>query len=104
MKSGIRVVFLRDKNRNPVGCVAMQVSKNKKAIRYQLSTCNPIDKFDRALARQLALGRLLDKPLTLKSALPLKSLHNVTAMVMEKLALDSSTPNRSQKAALRWLT
>ena len=103
MNKNTSVMFLRDENRKPVGCVAMQLSRNGKSIRYQFSTWNPVDKFDRALARQLALGRLLDKPLTLKATSPLKGRHAATALVMTQLVNDQSVPTRSKEAALRWL-
>ena len=65
VKVNRRVMYLRDSSYTPVGCVAISVSKNRKQVRYQYSVLNPSDDFERSLARHIALGRLVEKPVRL---------------------------------------
>lgn len=100
-----RIQFLRDPNGQPVGCVAIrvrQVTVKRTLIEYQYSVLNPLDRFDRRLARQLALGRMVEAPYTTTvHASP--SRHDITVAVMENIVSDSSAPSRAVKAAKLWL-
>jgi len=98
-----RIMFLRDSQYRPVGCLAIGVSRKRRELSYQYSVLHPTDRFDRGMARQLALGRLLDKPITLsydrKGDL---SMHDISNTVMNHLA-NSKAPARAVKAARYWL-
>lgn len=87
---------------NPVGCVAIKVSKSKKFAKYQVSVLNPLDRFDRAMARQLALGRLAEAPYTVRLVAN-ATMHDITTAVMDDIVLDSNAPTRARKAARVWL-
>jgi hypothetical protein len=99
-------MFLRNEKGHPVGCLAMfpgdQKTKTDK-VSYQISVLNPNDDFNRKLARDIAVGRLKKRPVTvqLKSETQL-SIHDSLKVVMEDLAA-SDMPNQAKKAALLWL-
>lgn len=96
-----RVMLLR-KDEKPVGCVVINVDRHRKCIEYQVSTLNPLDKFDREVARLLATGRLVESPFHLW--LPNKAnMHEISRRVMKHLASNKDIPNRSRKAAQNWL-
>lgn len=108
-----RIMFLREKyymdhqlNRvvpgNPIGCIAIKLHKNGRTAEYQVSTLNPMDRFDRAVARQLALGRLTENPLTVQVKAS-STLENITRAVMLDIAVDTNATSRARKAAKLWL-
>ena len=103
MNKNRRVMFLRDESYNPVGCLVISVSKKTNKIRYQYSVRNPIDRFKRDLARQIALGRLVEKPLSAGLALSNDNWTDITSVVMEQLVANESTPTRAVKSAKLWL-
>lgn len=88
----------------PVGCVAIKVSQKAgpRWLSYQLSVLNPRDRFNRELARQLALGRLVEKPVSIRVTGTL-TMKGITELVMLDIARDKSAPGRARKAAKRWL-
>ena len=97
-----RVMFLRSADNKPVGCVVISVDRHNKRIEYQVSTLNPLDKFNREVARLLATGRLVEAPFHLW--LPNKAgLHEISRRVMTHLAANKTVPNRSRKAAKNWV-
>ncbi len=97
-----RVMFLRNPDNKPVGCVVINVDRHLKRIEYQVSTLNPLDKFNREVARLLAVGRLVEAPFHLW--LPNKAgLHEITRRVMVHIAQNKTVPNRSRKAAKNWV-
>lgn len=97
-----RIMFLRDTKGHPVGCVAINVDLKNHRLSYQMSTLNPCDRFDRKLARHLALGRLVEIPI--KVSLPRNKLscHEISMAVMIDLAT-SNAPSRMVKAAQQWI-
>jgi hypothetical protein len=98
-----RVTFLRNADDRPVGCVVINVDRHRKRIEYQVSTQNPADKFDREVARLLAVGRLIESPFHLW--LPNKAgLHEISRRVMQHIVSNKAIPSRSRKAAKNWLT
>jgi hypothetical protein len=99
-----RVMYLRDAKGLPVGCVAIRVSRGNRLslVDYQISVLNPKDKFDRAVARDIALGRLAKKPLEVPVSLD-PSMHQVTEAVMIDIAEYEGSPGRAVRAALLWL-
>jgi hypothetical protein len=101
--SSTRIMFLRDANYVPTGCLAINVDRKNHRLSYQFSVLNPADKFNRSVARQLALGRLLEKPIFV----PLKrdeeiNMHTISQSVMLHLS-NSKSPGRAIKAAKFWL-
>ena len=103
MKTNRRIMYLRDENSNPVGCVAISLSKNRDTIRYQMSVLNPVDKFERSLARHIALGRLLEKPLRVKGIGEAQKSWQITEAVMKDILSSKTAPARAKKAAKMWL-
>lgn len=98
-----RIMFLRDSQYRPVGCLAISVDRKSHRLNYQFSVLNPADPFDRKTARVLALGRLLDSPISVPLARGTKvNMHDVSHTVMSHLA-KSNAPNRAVRAAKLWL-
>src|SRR5271157_3257476 len=68
----IRYMFLRNANREPIGCVAINVFRETGKLHYQVSVVNRMDRFNlltgkdlpfnREVARHLAVGRLVENP------------------------------------------
>lgn len=97
-----RVMYLRDKHYQPHGCVAIQINPRTQFVEYNISTLNPADRFDRKVARELALGRMLLEPETLR--VPRNpSLHDISIAVMRDLACSKTAPSRAVKSAKLWL-
>ncbi len=101
-----RIMYLRDRSNNPVGCVAIKLHRHveydRQLVEYQVSVLNPLDRFDRATARHLALGRMVEAPLTVR--VPVEpSMYEVSSEVMRDIASDSGQPTRARQAAKRWL-
>lgn len=102
----IRFMFLRDRRNSPVGCLAIIVSPDMTEVNYQYSVLNPVDGFNRALARELAAGRLVTKPIALAPlvrGVKFKGIHDITRAVMSDLSDDAWAPKRASKAASLWL-
>jgi len=68
-----------------------------------MSVLNPVDKFERSLARHIALGRLLEKPIRLKGFDGEQDNHQITTAVMQSLLQSKNVPARARKAAKLWL-
>lgn len=100
-----RVQYLRNSKGQPVGCVAIKLHQTGKAINtvtYQVSVLNPEDQFNRQVARQLALGRMVEKPCSVavkRSA----SKFDITTAVFGQIQHDTSMPARARKATKMWL-
>ena len=103
MKINRRIMYLRDNSFTPVGCVAISVSKNGKQVRYQCSILNPSDKFERSLARHIALGRLLEKPIRINGWDGNQNKYEITLAVMYDIVKSKNIPNRAKKAAKNWI-
>lgn len=94
-----KFMFLRGEHNFPIGCIAMRRFENR--IEYQISTLNPKDRFDRRLARQLALGRLIENPIKVFSVTP--KLDGTYKIIMEHIRLNDEMPKRAKVAATKWL-
>ena len=99
-----RIMYLRSSNGHPVGCIAISVDRNSSSVQYQLSVLNPQDNFDRAVARQLAIGRLVEDPISVrirKNA----NMHDISLAVMDDIAYNGKglLPSRAIKAAKLWM-
>jgi hypothetical protein len=102
-----KIMFLRAKTNHPVGCIAIDLDflKNRgepKSIYFQVSTLNPNDNFNRKIARQLAIGRLAESPITIPNV-DCTSVHNVIRAVMDYILADVTLPKRSRNAAKNWI-
>ncbi len=99
-----RIVYLRNDAGVPVGCVAMKFLPESGIVRYQISVQNPIDKFNRSLARTIALGRLDVNWYSASCQDPCASVHKYTYVVMQHIVSHSkSYPKRAVKAAKQWI-
>lgn len=102
MNNGVRIMFLRDQHNQPHGCIALTLSEDEEFAYYRLSVLNPVDRFQRALARQLALGRLLEGGIPVR--LPKKAnMHDISRAVMQDIIKAPTSPTRAVKAAKYWL-
>jgi hypothetical protein len=98
-----RIMYLRNLSGNPVGCLAIRLNPRTQFVEYQLSVLNPLDRFDRKVARQLALGRLAESPLTLR--VPRNpTMYDISVAVMRDMVNSGTAPSRAVKAAKLWLS
>lgn len=99
-----RVMFLRDKSGNPVGCLAILINPSTRHVEYQFSVVNMAqDTFNRETARQLALGRLAEKPLIVRLQEKNLNMYDISRAVMKSLSRRKWAPSRAVKAAKLWL-
>lgn len=99
-----RVMFLRDKSNSPVGCVAILINPSTRLVEYQFSVVNMAqDTFNRETARQLALGRLIESPITIPLRERNLNMFNISQAVMKNLSRRKNAPSRAVKAAKTWL-
>jgi len=61
---GFKFVYIRDKKRFPMACVAFTNGGDK--VSFGVSVFNPTDTFKRSVGRDLALGRMVRDPVTFK--------------------------------------
>jgi hypothetical protein len=94
-------MFLRDKRRQPIGCLAINIDSGK--VSYQMSVLNPSDKFNREVSRVIALGRLIEKPIVINSP-PGESMHDISLMIMNDIVANETAPARAVKSAKLWLS
>lgn len=100
----IRFMFLRDKDKQPIGCIAVDYIHGR--LEYGLSVLNPKDKFDRRLARSIAIGRWGTNsscnhiPFVKDDSF---NMHLVSSTVMKHLIANKAAPARARKAAKLWL-
>jgi len=99
-------MFLRDRYGSAVGCLAIKLHRHteydQSMVSYQMSVLNPLDKFNRELARTIAKGRLLEAPHVVM--VPVEpSMYEVSQAVMKDITHDSTVPTRARQAARRWL-
>lgn len=102
-----RVQYLKDQNGHYVGCIAIKEHPTHRGsktmvVEYRVSTLNPSDTFDKDVARQLAIGRLVEAPYTVRVRAH-ANLYEIGSTIMKDIAEDSTTPSRTRKAAKNWL-
>lgn len=97
-----RFMYVRDRLRNPVGCLAFSYEKGSDEVRFNFSSVNPKDDLDKKVGRQLALGRLIEDPFLVKGKV-LTSTHE-TALSMMNYVLEhrKSFPQAVVDFARRW--
>ncbi len=117
-----RFQYLRNRDGQPVGCVAIKTSVGDFGLQveYQVSVLNPVDRFDRTLARSIAVERLKKRPTVIQKMLGVNAtMHQITSAVMTHLAktpleqkvagvgtdwyVQMNIPSRARKAAKLWL-
>lgn len=101
-----RVMYLRDKSGQPVGAVAIKVSRDPEHPHAQYQVCAANlreDKFDRTVARYFALGRLVEAPFVVSLIDGDATMHEISWAVMQDMANYSGIPSRARQAAKRWL-
>jgi len=99
----IRYLYLRDKNRTPVACIAMVIPKSRMEVSYGVSTCNPADHCKCKVGRQLALGRAIEDPNRVLMPWTKSTLHELLREVVDDVIKDKKIPNRTRKAAQAWM-
>lgn len=102
-----RIQYLKDENGRYVGCIALQervAHKGSKTVlvEYRISTVNPTDTFDKDVARQLAIGRLIEAPFTVRVRAH-ANMYEISSVIMKDIAADSAAPSRTRRAAKHWL-
>lgn len=101
-----RIQYLREANGHLIGCIALKEHDLKggfySLVEYRVSVLNPEDQFDKGVARQLALGRLVEAPFTVRVPVH-PTMHEVGAAIMKDIARDSDAPSRARKAAKLWI-
>ncbi len=96
--SHVRIKYVRDTKRNPVGCIAYTVSDNQ--ISIGVASCNPCDPFKKEISRSLAIGRLVASPE--KGAAPNeRSVRALTRAVLEMAASSDYASSRVVRLANR---
>jgi len=99
-----KIMYLRDEKNFRVACVAFSVNKGRKKISYQVSTVNPSDfnDFDRSLGRQIAIGRLIEKPIELSLPKDVEKNFDIETLVLANIATAKGVPTRTKNAAQNW--
>jgi hypothetical protein len=105
-------MYLRDSYRSdefgktlagaPVGCVAINMEKGATQAFYSFSALNPVDRFERGVARRLALGGMVESPFTVHISRH-ATMHDISTAIMKDLSCNKKAPARARKAALLWL-
>lgn len=98
-----RITYLRNESGFPVVCLAYsRVSPDE--LRFGLSCHNPHDKFDRELARKIAVNRFGKKPMRFIFDVESATLHDVLHDLMLKLECgEYGVCKRVQKTASNYL-
>jgi len=98
----IRYFYVRNNDKHPIGCLAMEANSNGRTVSYALSTANPKDDFNKARARSIASARLCDP---WQVEVSNKSFHTIMRTIMSDLSSfdNSIVPTRIKRAAQKWL-
>lgn len=102
-----RVQYLKNENGHYVGCIAIvehpaPSGEHFALVEYRVSVRNPSDQFDKDVARQLALGRLVEAPYTVRVPSH-PNMHEISRAIMKDIARDHTAPSRARNAAKHWL-
>jgi hypothetical protein len=104
----IRVMYVRDRKNNPVGCIAMRRSDADLArfVEFAYSVSSEPTGYSRKLGSKIAINRLTH-PAMLVPKIRLMpeetSSHSITAAVMEEIVSDIYAPSKVRNFAKRWL-
>jgi hypothetical protein len=103
MSITLRIMYLRNSKKFPMACIAIALDRPNGAISYQYSVFNPEDHFDKRMARELALGRLISRPVKITDQDSEINFNQISWAVMEHLSQSKTAPTRAVRAAKRWL-
>lgn len=99
-----RIFYLRNKDRHPVACVAININRLQQVIQYQYASLNPKDSFVKKVGRTIASGRLVKHPISLKLNDINTNMHAIAKLVIEDLVdNDKRCTFNAKDAALLWL-
>jgi hypothetical protein len=103
----VRSMFLRYKSGTPYGCLAIEVKETE--LHYQLSLQNPVDRWDRKMAHEIATARLVRRPFVVSTTSFEKTQlnhHDITYAVMMDLigVRYAIVPGRVLRSAKRWVS
>ncbi len=91
-------------NGKRVGCVAVQVDRERNVARYQTSVAHPSDAFSKERARLIAGDRLLaGRHVSEVPVANTATAFHITSAIMNDLFTSKTTPARARKAAREWL-
>lgn len=93
----MRWFYLKDENKFPVACVASELDEDQ--VKFAVSTHNPLDPFNREMARKVAIGRLTHNKLVGK----VPAVPGIKERIVSQIAMDEKLPTRTVKAANYWL-
>lgn len=96
MSNKVRYFYLRDRHDQPIACVAAMYFQKDKRLSYGLSVRNPLDHFNRKVARELAAGRLAlyGVPLDLSDE-PEVNCHTITRRILKDLLYTNQLSSKS---------
>jgi hypothetical protein len=101
-----RIHFIRDQKMFPIACIAFHdqydISGKYGTINYAFSVTHPKDNFDRKLARQIAIGRLVENPRKIEIPVgdELPNLNGIINEIMTDLSWGKdNVPKRIMKRA-----
>ncbi len=104
----MRWFYLRDKNRNPVACVASErytsfkgTDHERECVAFAVSAHNPKDQYNKSMAREVAIGRL-NKGLGATYSGSVCLVPEVKKLIIATIML-GDFPERAKKAAQLWL-
>lgn len=95
----MRWFYLKDENKFPVACVASELMGD--AVLFAISTYNPLDRFDREMARKVATGRLASKKVL--GIVPANE-QRIKERIVKAIAGNDQIPARTVRAAKYWLS
>lgn len=96
--SMVRIKYVRDARKNPVGCIAYVVENGELSV--GVASCNPRDPFKKEISRSLAIGRLFSMPE--KSQAPSeRSLRALTQSVLKMVCSSQNASSRVIRLASR---
>lgn len=98
--------YLRNSANCPVVCFALQHDRGSDTLSYQVSTWNPVDVYNKHLARKVAEAKLNAKPFTVKVSKDANP-HELHLVMVQDLLTNhkktSSCPRRTELMATEWV-
>jgi hypothetical protein len=98
----MKLMYIRDNCRNPVGVIVFERNKEDNAVSYAYSVCAPSDKFDKKEGIRLAELRLSGGNFITLYRQNIKSTHDALREIMLSIE-DHSTSVRAVEFARDWL-
>lgn len=93
-----RFLYFRDKDYNPVGCLAFSIDFKSHTVTYGYSVHNPNDQFNRTLGRKVAEGRMHEKPSFFKFEGDKVKLKNLVGDLLLYISKSKDCPNRIRRS------